>query len=211
MSFTQDEIEKYRVTYGKYDILLNPGMVDKMKIYQVEELKEVYIELFKIFEKMEIEGNRIKLYKLNQSIEPLELKMQECFGIKVDRNYHRYWCECPKCTCPKMDNIDVRGTDIRYHDSECIIHGEKTKLLIERQEKLNNINISEFIDKPFLLSAWREGDLIELDGRRFRLTSDGYEYGSKIVCDSEKGKIPYVDLIERAYLLENKFGRKNDL
>ena len=200
---TEKEKEQLRVTYGKYDMVLNPQMAGKLKIYQVEELKKVYIELFKVFEQMENEGSRIELYKLNQSIEPLEFKMQELFGFKVDRNYHRYWCECPKCTCPKMDNRDIRGTDIRYYDEECIIHGSQTRNLIQRKEKLEKI---DSIGGP-----WRKGDLIELDGKIFRLTSDGYDSGTEdlIVCDSEIGTIKYIDLIERAKLIETKSGRKN--
>ena len=190
--------EKYRVTYGKHDIVLNPNMVKTDK--QLEELKIVYIDLFKIFEKMENTNNPIKLYWLNKEIEPLEFKMQELFGFPVNSDYHRYWCECPKCSCPKLDNFDERGSGSRYIDISCIIHGEKTKQLLQRKEKLERLEY---------LTAWRDGDLIELDGKTFRLTSDGYDSGDLIVCDSENGAIKYVDLIERAKLIETKSGRKN--
>lgn len=135
-----EETNRLRVTYGKYDITLNPNMVGKMKIYQVEELKKVYIEMFKVFEQMENTSSPIRLYCLNKSIEPLEFKMQELFGFKVDSNYHRYWCECPKCTCPKIDNREMRGTGMRYYDSGCIIHGEKTLQLVQRKDKLEKLN-----------------------------------------------------------------------
>jgi hypothetical protein len=132
------DIDKYRVTYDKYDIVLNMSMIKTDE--QFEKLKPVYIELFKIFEKMENEPNPVKLYQLNQEIEPLELKMQEYFGFKVDRNYHRYWNECPKCTCPQMDNRDARGTEYRYYNPDCIIHGDKTRQLLQRKEKLEKLD-----------------------------------------------------------------------
>ena len=136
-----EKIEKLRITYGKYDIVLNPRVIKN--IHQFEQLKPVYIKLFKIFEKMENEPNPIKLYWLNKDIEPLEFEMQKYFGFFVNRNFHRYWYKCPKCTCPRLDNEDVRGTDMRYYNTECIIHGEKTKQLIQRKVKLEKLNENE--------------------------------------------------------------------
>ncbi len=130
--------KELRIEYGKHDIVLNPNMVKS--IYKFEQLKSIYIELFKIFEKMENTNNPIKLYNLNKEIEPLEFKMQEYFGFPVNKDFHRYWCECPKCSCPKLDNLDERGSGSRYIDSGCIIHGEKTRQLIQRKEKLEELD-----------------------------------------------------------------------
>ena len=61
-----------------------------------------------------------------------------------------------------------------------------------------------------ILSAWRKGDLVELKGEKFRLTSEGYEKDGKIVCDTDKGDtVSYLKLIEKAKLLETASGRKN--
>lgn len=62
------------------------------------------------------------------------------------------------------------------------------------------------------LTAWRKGDLVRVDGKEFRLTSDGYEMKpGKIYCDTDKGKpISYLELIEKAYLVETASGRKNE-
>ena len=89
---------------------------------------------------MEHTENRITLFYLNQSIEPLELKMQELWGFPQDINMHRYWRECPKCTCSEYDNYGSRGTEIRHYHPECLIHGEKTRNLINRENKLKRIN-----------------------------------------------------------------------
>lgn len=62
------------------------------------------------------------------------------------------------------------------------------------------------------LTAWRKGDLVKMpDGEEFRLTSDGYEKKpGKIHCDTDRGKsISYLELIEKAYLVETGNGIKN--
>ena len=62
------------------------------------------------------------------------------------------------------------------------------------------------------LTAWRKGDLVKMpNGKKFRLTSEGYEMKpGRIYCDTDRGKpISYLKLIEKAYLVEDKNGRKN--
>ena len=47
------------------------------------------------------------------------------------------------------------------------------------------------------LTAWRNGDLIEIYGKKIRLTSDGYEKNGKLVCNTNEGDntyIPYISL-----------------
>jgi len=64
------------------------------------------------------------------------------------------------------------------------------------------------------LTAWREGDLVRMpNGKEFRLTSDGYEKDGKIYCNTNRKNekpISYLKLIEKAYLVETKTGRKNE-
>jgi len=73
---------------------------------------------------------------------------------------------------------------------------------ILRKRKLKNVNF---------LSAWRKGDLIEIKGERFRLTSDGYEKKpGKIYCDTDKGvSLPYLKIMKKAKLIETGAGAKN--
>ena len=67
-----------------------------------------------------------------------------------------------------------------------------------------------------VFSAWRNGDLVELPSslqhckEKFRLTSDGYEKDGKIICDTDRGyPVSYLELIEKAKLVEDINGRKN--
>ncbi len=64
-----------------------------------------------------------------------------------------------------------------------------------------------------MLTAWRKGDLIRIYNKEVRLTSDAYEMILVgMVCDTNEGDgtyIPYINLIEDAYLIETGSGRKN--
>jgi len=103
-----------------------------------EELKNVYISMFKIFEKMET-ANITLMYSLVNKLEQTEFKMQELFGFKQDRNYHRYWLHSPGCTCPKLDNQDNYGTKYRIIDLDCPVHGEKIKNIEKRKDKIKRL------------------------------------------------------------------------
>ncbi len=135
---------KYEISYGKYTSVIRGNLVKSVE--QFEKLKVVYIDMYKIFEKIENSTNRIEMYNLNKDIESLEFKMQEIFGFPVTSNYHRWWFESPKCTCPKMDNTDDLGTGIRHINLDCIIHGTKTRKSVERKEKLKKIKKLEKIE-----------------------------------------------------------------
>jgi len=133
-------MKNLKVEYKDYSTLLNGELLKNKSDEEIERLKNTYIDMFKIFEKIENTSNRIEIYYLNKQLEPLEFKMQKIFGFKEDSNYHRRWFKCPKCSCPKMDNQDDLGTGIRHINEGCIIHGTKTANLIERKEKLEKLS-----------------------------------------------------------------------
>ena len=130
----------HRIEYKDYSININIGLLEKKgKLDNLPELEKIYIELYKVFDEIEHTENRIQIYHLNKSIEDIEFKMQELWGFPVDRNMHRYWYECPKCSCPQYDNYESRGTEFRHYNSECIIHGTETLNLVNRENKLKRI------------------------------------------------------------------------
>jgi len=55
-------------------------------------------------------------------IEELEFQLQECWQFPKDISYHYYWKELPGCTCPRLDNDDLRGTGMRIYDGRCPYH-----------------------------------------------------------------------------------------
>lgn len=133
MKYFKVKYKKWNENYN-LDLLIKNGKKDNL-----EKLKRVYIELFKTFEKMENIDNPVILYYLNEDITEIEYKLQELWGFTKDSNYHSYWFQCPKCTCPKMDNNDAIGTKYRYYDIDCIVHGKKTLKLVKIEKKIKRI------------------------------------------------------------------------
>ena len=89
---------------------------------RVDQLKQVYFEEHKTFEKMKKTDDPVKLKKLAANIEKYEFLKQKIWGFPLDRNNHR-WFDVPKCTCPKMDNQARLGTIYRDISSGCPVHG----------------------------------------------------------------------------------------
>jgi len=96
----------------------------------IEKLKEIHIERMKLEEQMENTNDPILLHKFAQKREQIEYRLQKVWGFPEDSNYHRWW-EVPKCTCPRLDNLDNYPTKYRNIDLQCPVHGklpEKTSL-----------------------------------------------------------------------------------
>ena len=123
------------ITYKDYFTSINDSIVIENKR---EELYETYINMFKIFEKMTT-STISETHHLVKKLEEIEFKMQELFGFQHNRDFHRYWLESPRCSCPKMDNYDNYGTPYRITDLDCPIHGEKITNIGKRLEKLKRI------------------------------------------------------------------------
>ena len=43
------------------------------------------------------------------------------YGEEEDICFHRFW-ETPKCTCPKIDNIEIYPNENQIFNKDCIIH-----------------------------------------------------------------------------------------
>ena len=133
-------METFNVEYKNYKESYNLTLLkNNGKEYNLEALKEVYIKLFKTFEKMEQTDNPITLFRLNKYITELEFEMQELWGFPINEDNHRYWFMCPKYTCPQMDNYVSIGTNYRYYGINCVIHGTNTKRLLNRKDKIERI------------------------------------------------------------------------
>ena len=57
-------------------------------------------------------------------LEAVEYNMQRVWKWPQDKNRHTWWCRIPHCKCPDMDNKDFLGTELRYFNSDCPIHGK---------------------------------------------------------------------------------------
>jgi len=82
------------------------------------------------------EQGRTSLGEWAELVEQLEYRLQEAWGFEQNRDMHSWWYYVPHCSCPKMDNRDYMGTDMRIWNGDCPIHGEHTwaKELIEAED-----------------------------------------------------------------------------
>lgn len=103
---------------------LNPNLIKRQNISDdvIELIKQKHIEKLEIFDKMKSEISNSELKFLANEVEKIEFELQELWGFNKDKNMHE-WYLVPKCTCPKIDNAESRGTEFRIVNSECPIHG----------------------------------------------------------------------------------------
>lgn len=92
------------------------GVLDK-----VSEMNELYKELQKLLQYSPEFSNTEKVI---ERVEEIEFELQDLWEFGKDRNYHKYWYRLNGCTCPKMDNEDRFGTDLRSHAPDCPWHGK---------------------------------------------------------------------------------------
>jgi len=126
------------VTYKKYSAIINVH-IKTLDTNRLDELKDLYISLWKYFYVLEENKDIKKLHSISLEIEKIEYKMQEIFGFKPNKDFHRYWRENPICTCPKLDNQDYYGTNIRLYNYDCPLHGKKMTNFLNRHKKIKNL------------------------------------------------------------------------
>ena len=101
----RDRVEKKRISNKKNLPKLKSCLVEKLKIYD-------------IIEKSETDDNLQQYYK---KLTDIEYDMQLLYGEEEDLSCHRFW-ETPKCTCPKIDNLELYPSENPLFDKNCSIH-----------------------------------------------------------------------------------------
>jgi hypothetical protein len=104
---------------------LNSSLVLKqgIDVSELRNLKALHAEKLKYFDLMRETDYKHKLKEYAHEIECIEFEMQKAWHFTQDRNFHE-WYKVPKCTCPKMDNADNRGSNRRIIVMDCPVHGE---------------------------------------------------------------------------------------
>ena len=119
-----DCVSDLTVTYKDYKININPRFLDRTKSWDnLEEIRRRIVFDFMIKHRMEKTDDIAELRKLANIWKLNEFKKQTAFNFEPDVNFHRFW-ELPKCTCPKLDNLDTYGMGMRYISSTCPIHNQ---------------------------------------------------------------------------------------
>lgn len=100
----RDRVDESRITNSK----------------NLSKLKKCLEKKLEIFEKIEnsIDEDLTKYYK---QLTNLEFDMQLLYGENEDISYHNFWLT-PKCTCPKIDNLEIYPSKNPIFDKNCPIH-----------------------------------------------------------------------------------------
>lgn len=102
-------------------LILRQGVSDE----QLERLKQLHVMKLDLFEEMKETDDRDKLREGAKRLQAIEFAMQDNWNFEQDKGMHE-WYLIPKCTCPRMDNIDNRypGSDRRIINLDCPVHGD---------------------------------------------------------------------------------------
>lgn len=99
----RDNIEEERISNKKNLDKLKNCLLEKLKIYDI------------------IENSDDNLHQYYKKLTDIEYNMQVLYGEKEDISDHRFW-ETPKCTCPKIDNLELYPSNDYIFDEKCPIH-----------------------------------------------------------------------------------------
>ncbi|MCK9416354.1 hypothetical protein M0Q97_06825 [Candidatus Dojkabacteria bacterium] len=115
------KIEDSDIYLVKYKNLMDRVDIDRISDTQnLDKLKNCLLEKLKIYE--EIIKNNTNLHKYYKKLTDIEYNLQLLYGEKEDKTYHKFW-ETPKCTCPKIDNIEIYLNKEPIFNLKCPIHG----------------------------------------------------------------------------------------
>lgn len=128
--------ERFESKYGvSLDILvddkirlrLNSALIESRNISvdDVKRIKDLHVSRIinrDEMAKLDPVNDRDALRQLTALNEELEYFLQDAWGFPRDNSFH-YWYELPHCTCPKLDNMDMKGSGQRIISVTCPLHG----------------------------------------------------------------------------------------
>lgn len=110
---------------GQPQYQLNEHLIARQRLTDedVKALVKVHKRKLALFDKLE-KTDDVKVLKRGAlSLQRIEFEMQRIWGFPLDENFHE-WYLIPKCTCPKYDNADRRGTPYKVVNGSCPVHGD---------------------------------------------------------------------------------------
>lgn len=84
------------------------------------KIKECLKEKLIIFDNINNSNDNFKKY--NKDLTNVEFNLQTLYGEEEDESFHKFW-ETPKCTCHKINNIEIYPSKTPFIDTNCPIHG----------------------------------------------------------------------------------------
>ena len=111
--------DKYLVKYKEFR-----SRVDENRIQineNLSKLKDCLLNKLKIYDDIyNCEGSIKKYYN---KLTNIEFNMQTLYGEDEDILFHKFW-QTPRCTCPKINNIEIYPSKKCLIDDNCPIHGK---------------------------------------------------------------------------------------
>lgn len=121
----EDMIEKFESKdkyLVKYEELRDRVEKDRMEYdCNLDNLKSCLLEKLKIYHEIENSKDDKNLYVYYKKLTNIEYDLQMLYGEEEDISYHKFWLT-PKCTCPKIDNVDIYPNKNPIFDKNCPIH-----------------------------------------------------------------------------------------
>jgi hypothetical protein len=122
-------IDKKYIVYDKNgDVIsvVNPTLIMERNVSDsaLERIKKLHLDRFNIKERMNETCDTGQLQMFANMIKDIEFELQDLWGFDRDHSMHD-WYDVPKCTCPKMDNRERKGTGYQIVSLDCPIHGDK--------------------------------------------------------------------------------------
>ena len=99
----RDRVDKDRISNNKNLEKLKTCLLEKLKIHDI------------------IENTDENLDQYYKKLTDIEYNLQLLYGEDEDISFHKFW-ETPKCTCPKIDNLEIYPSDKPFFDKNCPIH-----------------------------------------------------------------------------------------
>ena len=114
-----DAKDKYLVKYEKLRDRVEKDRISNKK--NLVKLKNCLKEKLKVYDLIEKSDDNLQQYY--KKLTDIEYNMQLLYGESEDISYHRFW-ETPKCTCPKIDNLEIYPSKTPIFNNNCLIHKE---------------------------------------------------------------------------------------
>ena len=112
-----DSQDKYLVKYKELRYRVDKDRISNKK--NLNKLKKCLLEKLKIYDIIENSDDNLAQYY--KKLTDVEYNMQLLYGEEEDIIYHSFW-STPKCTCPKIDNLEIYPSNKPIFHKNCPIH-----------------------------------------------------------------------------------------
>lgn len=112
----------YKVEHPRESYYLNKNLLDRQNAWEnIEELINFHKRKLDLFDEIDNGLWDNNLPKAAQKLQEIEFNMQEAWKFGKNAEFHE-WYLIPKCTCPVMDNMELRGTKYNIFSGDCPVH-----------------------------------------------------------------------------------------